>query len=127
MSELTLDALGYAPCEAEIARRIHDLTHASVPRAAAQQPTAAQSQPEGNPMNASNDKIIDRIESAQRMLQQARTEHGRGNTEDATTFLEVAGARIKAAIDAIHGNATVIQMPKGNGSAAHKTTGEFRS
>lgn len=64
-------------------------------------------------MNTSNDKIIDRIESAQRMLGQARTEHGRGNAEDAATFLEVAGARIKAAIDAIHGRGEVIQMPKG--------------
>lgn len=52
-------------------------------------------------MNTSNDKIIDRIESAQRMLGQARTEHHRGNAEDAATFLEVAVTRIKSAIDAI--------------------------
>lgn len=65
-------------------------------------------------MNTSNDKIIDRIESAQRMLGQARTEHNRGNAEDAATFLEVAGTRIKSAIDAIRVDAdTVIQMPKG--------------
>ena len=52
-------------------------------------------------MNQSNDKIIDRIESAERMLRQARTEHSRGNAEDAVTFLEVAGTRIKAAVEAI--------------------------
>jgi len=52
-------------------------------------------------MNTSNDTVIDRIESAERMLRQARTEHQRGNTEDAATFLDVAATRIKAAVQAI--------------------------
>lgn len=52
-------------------------------------------------MNDSNDKVLDRIESAVRMLTQARIEHNKGNAEDAVTFLDVAGTRIKAAIDAI--------------------------
>lgn len=68
-------------------------------------------------MNTSNDKVIDRIESAQRMLGQARTEHNRGNAEDAATFLDVAGSRIKSAIDAIRGSADIIQLPKGKESS----------
>lgn len=70
-------------------------------------------------MNTSNDKVIDRIESAQRMLGQARMEHNRGNAEDAATFLEVACTRIKVAIDAIHIDVnTIVQMPKGK-DASH--------
>lgn len=52
-------------------------------------------------MNSSTDKVIDRLESAERMLRNARLEHGRGNAEDAVTFIEVAGARLKSAIKAI--------------------------
>lgn len=52
-------------------------------------------------MNTSNDTVIDRIESAERMLRQARTEHQRGNVEDAATFLDVAATRIKAAVQSI--------------------------
>lgn len=52
-------------------------------------------------MNNDRDPVLDRIESAQRMLGQARTEYGKGNAEDAMTFLDVAGTRIKAANDAI--------------------------
>lgn len=56
-------------------------------------------------MNNDRDPVLDRIESAERMLRQARTEHQRGNAEDAMTFLDVADKRIKAAVEAI-GNAT---------------------
>lgn len=41
MCELTLDALGYRPREAALARRIHDLTHTPAQRAAAQSPILA--------------------------------------------------------------------------------------
>lgn len=63
-------------------------------------------------MNNSNDKVMDRIESAQRMLAQARTEHTRGNAEDAVTFLQVCIDRTKAAIDTINGAASVISLAK---------------
>ena len=52
-------------------------------------------------MNTSRDKVIDQIESAQRMLAQARAEYTRGNVDDAVTFLEVSTQRAAGAIQTL--------------------------
>jgi hypothetical protein len=68
-------------------------------------------------MNASNDKVLDRIENAERMLRQARTEHQRGNPEDAAEFLAAARRNIDRASDAMK-KTTVAELPRAR-EAAH--------
>lgn len=49
-----------------------------------------------------NTEILDRFDSAERMLRSARQEYGRGRTEDALDLLRVAArnvARVSAQLD----------------------------
>lgn len=64
-------------------------------------------------MNNDRDPVLDRIESAERMLRQARTEHGRGNAEDAGEFLTAAQRNIARATDALKKTASVSELPRG--------------
>jgi hypothetical protein len=69
-------------------------------------------------MNASNDPVLDRIENAERMLRQARTEHGRGNAEDVGEFLAAARRNIDRAAEALKKTATIAELPRSK-EAAH--------
>ena len=48
-----------------------------------------------------SDQVLDRIENADRMLRQARTEYQRGNAEDAGEFLAAARRNIDRAAEAL--------------------------
>lgn len=61
-------------------------------------------------MNQSNDPVLDRIENADRMLRQARTEHARGNVEDVIEFLAAARRNIDRAAETLKNAAPVVGM-----------------
>lgn len=69
-------------------------------------------------MNASNDPVLDRIENADRMLRQARTEHQRGNAEDAGEFLAAARRNIDRAAEALKKAGHVVELQRGK-EASH--------
>lgn len=63
-------------------------------------------------MNSSHDPVIDRIESANRMLVSARTEHNSGHDEDAQEFLAAARRNIDRAAEALKNAAPVVELRK---------------
>lgn len=58
-------------------------------------------------MNNANDPVLDRIENADRMLRQARSEYQRGNPEDAAEFLAACRRNVDRANDAMKKTASV--------------------
>lgn len=59
-----------------------------------------------------NDVVRDRIDAAERMLQQARQEHSRGNSEDCAEFLAAAARNISRAHESIKSLASVVPMQR---------------
>lgn len=63
-------------------------------------------------MSTASDPVRDRMESAERMLRQARDEHARQRDDDAVEFLAAAQRHVARAMAAITGMATVVELPR---------------
>lgn len=65
-------------------------------------------------MNDAPSKIGEQIDSALRMLHQARAEFRSDRGEDAAEFLRISQRRIGTAINALERTAKVVAMPREN-------------